>query len=838
VICTRFLLAQLLMDSFRGKMTVRDVKSAIRNLPQGSSAYDVAYHDAMERIFAQGTGPSDMAGKALAWILCAHRPLHTLELLHALAVEPGDTEIDEDNILDTEQLLTICAGLVTIDEQSNNVRFVHYTTQEYLQRNQGMWLPDAKIEIARSCITYLSIDALAFGPCLSQADYEDRLAELVLLKYAAVYWGLHFNLLMETSCVAALSEIVTEARFLLLDVKRLSALSQVLLMSNSWQLSEEPVREGEGFSGSHWIARFGLLPLLKQWIDGGCELDQSDFRGRTPLSWATEKGQEATVKQLLDTKQVDVDSKDKYGRTPLSVAAERGQEATVKQLLDTKQVDVDSKDNDGRTPLSWAAESGEEVTVKQLLDTKQVDVDSKDKYGRTPLSRAAENGHEATVKQLLDTKQVDVNSKDNDGWTPLSRAAWRGHEATVKQLLDTKQVDVDSKDKYGRTPLSWATSIGYEATVKQLLDTKQVDADSKNNNGRSPLSYAAMNGQEATVKQLLDTKQVDVDSKDNDGRTPLSWAAENGEEATVKQLLDTKQVDVDSKDKYGRTPLSWAAENGEEVTVKQLLDTKQVDVDSKDNNGRSPISFAAQGGHEYTAVLLFKNMTLVTTATKSSVMVAKLDSPSNRPDCVPDTLGRRPSMWAALGGKVSCIQSLWPFSLPTSSTTTLDKDSLGLSLIHLFAIGNCSDGISLVLDAGFDVNEPDSQAWTPLHWAAYFGHKEVAELLLHCGADRTGINSHGWTAYQLSLFAGVDKSIGSLKNDENGPSDNELQQGERLRGSCDACTRVSHVLTAPHMRFIEHITEFDRLPIPLPVVPPIRSLLPLYPRCGKISPTA
>ena len=49
---TRFLLAQLLMDSFRDKLTVRDVKSAIRNLPQGSNAYDVAYKAAMERIFA------------------------------------------------------------------------------------------------------------------------------------------------------------------------------------------------------------------------------------------------------------------------------------------------------------------------------------------------------------------------------------------------------------------------------------------------------------------------------------------------------------------------------------------------------------------------------------------------------------------------------------------------------------------------------------------------------------------------------------------------------------------------------------------------------------------
>jgi hypothetical protein len=279
------------MDSFRDKMTVRDVKSAIRNLPRGSDAYDVAYHGAMERILAQGKGSSKMAKKMLAWILCARRPLRTLELLHALAVEPGNTEIDEDDIPETEQLLAMCAGLVTIDEQSNNVRFVHYTTQEYLERNQETWLPDAKIEIARSCIAYLSIDGLAVGPCLSQVGYENRLEEFVLLEYAAVYWGLHLNILMGTSYVATLDEITAEARSLLLDDKRLGAVSQVLFMSKRRRWSKESVREeGGGFSSSHWIGRFGLLPLLKQWIDKRCELDQCDSSGRTPLSWAAENG--------------------------------------------------------------------------------------------------------------------------------------------------------------------------------------------------------------------------------------------------------------------------------------------------------------------------------------------------------------------------------------------------------------------------------------------------------------------------------------------------------------------------------------------------------------------
>jgi ankyrin repeat protein len=688
-IFTRFLLARLLMDSFRDKLTVRDVKFALRNLPQGSDAYDVTYHDAMERIFAQGKGSSEMARKILGWILCARRPLTTLELLHALAVEPGDTEIDDDNVLETEQLLTICAGLVTIDERSDNVRFVHYTTQEYLQRNQETWLPDAKIEVARSCTAYLSIDGLAVGPCSSKEDHERRLKNFVLLDYAAVYWGPHLNMLLGIGCVPALNEIATKARSLLLDVKSLGAVSQVLFMSKRWRSSGTFVREGEGFSGSHWIGRFGLLPLLEQWIEKGYELDQRDFRGRTPLSWATGNGHEEIVKQLLDTGKVDVDSKDNDGRTPLSRAAQEVNEAVVKHLLDIGKVDVDSKDNDGRTPLWWAAR----------------------------------NEHGAIVKHLLDTGKAEVDSKDNDGLTSLSWAAEDGHEATVKQLLDTGKVDVDSKD--------------------------------------------------------------------NDGRTPLSRAAQEGHEAVVKQLLDTGKVEVDSRNNDGWTPLSFAAANGQEATVKQLLDTGKVNVDPKDNNGRSPLSFVAQGGHENTATLLLEMMPVVAAATECSIGVVKRHSFSNRPDCIPDALGRTPSMWAALGGQVSLIQSLWPSCLPTPGSTTMDKDSLGLSLIQLFAIGNCSGGISLILDAGCDVNEPDFQDWTPLHWAAYFGHKEVSLLLMDRAANKNLKDSTGRTAYEISLFVGAKQLNELLKPPLIQQSVNALEVARWFNVYCDSCQRVS-----------------------------------------------
>jgi ankyrin repeat protein len=759
---TRFLLAQLLMDAFRDKLTVKDVKSALRNLPRGSDAYDVAYHAAMERIFAQGEGSSKMARKILAWILCAHRPLNNPELLHALAIELGDTRVDEDNILETEQLLTICAGLVTIDEQSDSVRFIHYTTQEYLQRNRQTWLPHAEIEIARSCTAYLSIDGLAVSPCSSTEAHEHRLKEFALLDYAAVYWGPHVNLIMGSDYASASDEIATKALSLLLDNTRLSTLSQVLFMSEREPWSSAPViEEGKGFFGSHWMARFGLLPLLEQWIEKKHESDQRDASGRTPLSWAVASRQEAAMKLLLDT----------------------------------GKVDVDSKDNDGRTPLSWAAWDGQEVAMKLLLDTGEVDVDSKDNNGRTPLLCAAWDGQEAAVSLLLDTGKVDVDSKDNDGRTPLSYAAEKGHEAIVKLLLDTGRVEVDSKDNKCRAPLSWAAWHGQEAAMKLLLGTGRVDVDSRDNDGRTPLSYAVSGGQEVAMKLLLDTGRVDVDSKDNNGLTPLSWAAWHGQEAAMKLLLDTGKVDVDSKDKYGRTPLSWAASRGQEAAMKLLLDTGKVDIDSKDKYGRTLLSWAAQRGHMNTATLLLDKMVVHTpvgvTKTQGNEEVVGPLSLQSTPYCDMDGLGRTPSMWAALRGHFSLIQSLWPSQLSTSRLTNIWKDSLGLSFLHLFAIGNCAQGISLVLRAGCNINEADSQGWTPLHWAAYFDHKEVLHLLIDHGADKTLENSTGQTPYKISLFIGTEQLDGLLESPLTQDNENTLMAAREFNAFCDSCQRVS-----------------------------------------------
>ena len=48
---------------------------------------------------------------------------------------------------------------------------------------------------------------------------------------------------------------------------------------------------------------------------------------------------------LLSKEDVDADARDDYGRSPLSLAAEKGDEALVRLLLEREDVEVESKDN-------------------------------------------------------------------------------------------------------------------------------------------------------------------------------------------------------------------------------------------------------------------------------------------------------------------------------------------------------------------------------------------------------------------------------------------------------------------------------------------------------------
>ncbi|RYP64079.1 hypothetical protein DL771_008938 [Monosporascus sp. 5C6A] len=433
-----FLLAELHMNALIGLPTRGDIRHALDDLTKGPEGLDTTYQLAMERVQSQGHGLEQLAKRLLAWIVHARRPLSAAELQHALATKVDAETINKEFLPSVKLLRSICAGLVTVDQESTTVRLIHYTTQEYFDKTWRQWFPDAPLDITRTCATYLSFYDFASGYSRTDEEYEQRRRWYPFYEYAAQNWGHH-------------AKNVSDSPGILLFLAKqyqVEASSQALIVGDRYRYTGYSQEFPMEMTGLHLTSYFGLEKLVGDIV-----------------------------------RKYNPDSRDGYNRTPLSWAAGNGHEAIVKLLLETKEVDADWKDNKhGETPLSWAARNGHEAVVKLLLKIKEVKANSKDKSGWTPLSFAAENGHETVVKLLLETKKVKADSKDNKyGRTPLSWAAGNGHKAVVKLLLEIKEVEADSKDKYGQTPLSWAAGNGHEAVVKLLLKTKEVEADSKDN---------------------------------------------------------------------------------------------------------------------------------------------------------------------------------------------------------------------------------------------------------------------------------------------------------------------------------------------------------------------
>ena len=82
----------------------------------GKEGLDKAYDDTVNRIENQQQGIRELAKNMLFWIVFAKRPLTTEELRHALAVEPGTRSLDMRNLCPVEDMVSSCAGLVTIDQ--------------------------------------------------------------------------------------------------------------------------------------------------------------------------------------------------------------------------------------------------------------------------------------------------------------------------------------------------------------------------------------------------------------------------------------------------------------------------------------------------------------------------------------------------------------------------------------------------------------------------------------------------------------------------------------------------------------------------------------------------
>ncbi|KAL8913101.1 MAG: hypothetical protein Q9171_001995 [Xanthocarpia ochracea] len=124
-----FLLARLHLDSIARVTSAAALKTSLQRLPR---QLNTTYDEALRRIEDQDEEHAALAKKVLAWILYASRSLTIVELQHALAAESTESPqgVDEEFIINPDDIIYSCAGLVTLDQKTNVIRMVHYSAQE------------------------------------------------------------------------------------------------------------------------------------------------------------------------------------------------------------------------------------------------------------------------------------------------------------------------------------------------------------------------------------------------------------------------------------------------------------------------------------------------------------------------------------------------------------------------------------------------------------------------------------------------------------------------------------------------------------------------------------
>ncbi|RSL87145.1 hypothetical protein CDV31_016307 [Fusarium ambrosium] len=692
-----FLLAHLQMEHVCSCSTLKKVRSSLDSLVGDMEAF---YEKALQRIEDQQDDDRHLAIKALSCVFYAKRPLKLDELLHALSIEPEDIDFDETALTVAHILLSVTAGLLQVDEQTNDTRLVHLTLHEYLEKHQGQFL-EPESSFARACLRYLSFETFGRGPCVSEKELDQRIRQYAFFPYASHHWGDHFTTNQE-------QEDVDEILRLLGDEAKLASSIQMLCIPRH--------RRGgwhdcfpRGFTSLHAAAYWGLQSVFAAVCRADTDVNCRDSQGMTALHLCSRRGF-AELTRLLLAKGADTDVTNDRGETALTWAARNGHRK-VMELLIANGADLLIEDDEGWIALHWAVIGRHDDLVKLLLG-QYTGLSSDNLQAHKALILAAEAGSNKTTEMLLQDA-LDIDWKDEEGSTALHWAVAEGHEQTSSLLLENG-ADANSKDNYDNTPLHWA--IPYTGITLLLLE-----------NGANPNSANR-------------TKQ-----------TPLHWSAQAGLEAVTKELLE-HGANTDMQDQYGVTALHAAVLQGHEVIVNLLL-LNGANANVTDEDGWTPLHAAVVKQHDALQHLLAcktENGDVFSHQMRSRM--------KDENDCalLEEMAERKSHGSTVVSGLRSAVNSGYRervLALLDSGADIDAEDLIGDStaLTHAAWLGR-EDLVELLLENGADPNRRMRHGRTALHIAAGDGYSSIVKMLVENGAD-VDAKVHGWTPMLLAAKA-------------------------------------------------------------------------------------
>ncbi|KAJ6496842.1 ankyrin repeat-containing domain protein [Mycena vulgaris] len=550
-----FLLARLHIESLATENTIKAVRETLQQLPTN---LDQTYDEAMARINVQQEADRKLGLLTLTWVANAKRLLSVSELQEALAIENDSTFLDLDNLLDISTIISVCAGLIVVDETLSVVRLVHYTTQTYLDSIQSDQFPLAQTKIVSTCLTYLSFKEFEQLPTSREEREEMKLIQKHSFLDYAQYCLLHATgqpeLQLQDKIIAFLtqaprwkdsniwkgvppwnSDIVMGQKINYFSPLWISATCNLGTIARDivGQAGVAPETKDQALYAASYNGHNQLVQLL---IDEGADVNAEGGHYGNALQAATLNGHKQIVQLLID-EGADVNSQGGYHGNALQAAAFNGHEQIVQHLI-AKGADVNAQGGHYGNALQAATLNGHELIV-QLLINKGADVNAQGgRYGNA-LQATSYRGHEQIVQHLID-KGADVNSQGGDFGNPLQAASYKRHERIV-QLLINKGADVNAQGGHYGSALQAASHAGVNKVI-QLLIEKGADVNAQGGKYGTALQAASSKGHTTTV-QLLIQNGAEVNIQGGEFGSALQAASLNRHSA-VFQILTENGADI------------------------------------------------------------------------------------------------------------------------------------------------------------------------------------------------------------------------------------------------------------------------------------------------------
>ncbi|KAF3025211.1 hypothetical protein E8E15_004022 [Penicillium rubens] len=651
------------------------------------------------------------------WLLCAQAPVPAEDLIRALRIFIGKYrigyEIQGSNIT-VPMVLESCQDLVVVDQDSNEIRFVHSSVGDFLKPKDGMQPAQQHAAVANLCLT--TVQNLASEPPAASSLPRDKFHYYVVL-----YWASHVAQAGQQHQMQTIHDA-------------LDGLCQERPWFKSWLPEIKPA---------------SLLVLT--WDDPHKDkIMQSLSSPATSFFTACAFGFTKVVRHCIQSNGNLICQVNDMGATGLHLAAEYGHEEIAKVLCEAG-ADLNPTDTDGETPLIRAAVGGYEGLVLMLLKEGASIHAQGRRYG-TALHGAALNGHLDVVKILL-SHGAGINITAGQFSTALHAACLRGKVMVVNWLLNS---GADANAPGGATNKAQDKTTPGPTVEGSFLVAAQYILESKRVAGaRNP--HVSRHSRNEQIFQLSLDRHVDVNTLAEGFGPPLHIAARAGHDAVVNILLSHPGVSSNCQGGEYGSALQAAAAAGRTSIVRQLL-TAKADPNMQAGRYGTALAAACRQANLGLAELLLQSDAAVNVqgGVYGSALHAACRSGNHL--LVQRLLEAGADVNLIGGDYCTALQAasrdgydvIVHILLQHGANVNVQGGSFG-SALRAAAVGGHPRVVKMLCEAKAEVEGG-------LQMACLGGHQAVAEILLARGADLNG-SSEGLDTPLQAAMAGRHHSL-------------------------------------------------------------------------------